>query len=93
MARKYWPFSLPNSNTWAMLAWDSRDEILASSMNMVVNSSSSLAQGRIRLMATIFSKPLTPAALVRKTSAMPPVLSLFTITYWPNFWGFSTRIC
>ena len=76
-----------------MLAWDRRAEILASSMNIVVNSSSSLAQGRMRLMATIFSKPFNPAALVKKTSAIPPVLSLLTITYWPNFCGFSTRSC
>ena len=48
--------------------------IFASSMNIVMNSSSSAMFGRMRLTATSRSKPSTPNAFARKTSAMPPTL-------------------
>ena len=62
------------SKIWAMLAWLSWTESLASSMNMRMNSLSSAMLGRMRLTATRRSKPSTPNALARNTSAIPPML-------------------
>ena len=45
---------------WMMLLWVSCAASLASSMNIVMKSSLSAMCGRIRLMATIFSKPSSP---------------------------------
>ena len=57
-----------------MFAWFSWTAIFASSMNIVMNSSSSAMFGRMRLTATRRSKPSTPNALALNTSAMPPTL-------------------
>ena len=53
------PFS---SKIWQMFAWVSWTPIFASSMNIVMNSSSSAMFGRMRLTATSRSKPSTPKA-------------------------------
>jgi len=57
-----------------MFAWFSWTASFASSMNMRMNSLSSAMFGRMRLTATSRSKPSTPKAFARNTSAMPPVL-------------------
>ena len=49
--------------------------ILASSMNIWMNSLSSAMFGRMRLTARRRSKPSTPKALALNTSAMPPTLT------------------
>ena len=69
---------------WMMFGWFSCAASLASSTNIVMNSSSSARCGRILLIATIFSKPSTPVRLALKTSAMPPLAMRSRISYWPN---------
>ncbi len=50
----------PRSNTWTMLACDSRTDSFASWMNISTNSAERASCGKIRLMTTTFSKPSTP---------------------------------
>src|SRR5689334_9410654 len=74
-----------------MLAWLSWPQILASSMNISMKSESSASEGRMRLMARIFSKPSTPKDLALKTSAIPPTEMRSSSTYFPNGIGWRTR--
>ena len=59
----------------------------ASSMNILMKSSSSMMLGRIRLSARIRWKPCTPKALALKTSAIPPTLIRSRRRYFPNATG------
>src|SRR4051812_203070 len=74
-----------------MLAWFSWPQIFASSMNISMKSASSAIDGRMRLMARIFSKPSTPKDLALNTSAMPPTLIRSSKTYLPNGIGCRKR--
>src|SRR5882672_8796521 len=74
----------PRSKVCARLACESCEVIFASSTNILMKSSSSATAGRIRLMATIFSKPSTPTVLALKTSAMPPTLMRSRRKYFPK---------
>src|SRR5262245_33049940 len=73
-----------------MLACDSWPAILASSMNIWMNSASSAMDGRMRLIAMIFSNPSTPKLLALKTSAIPPTLIRSRSRYFPNGMGWRT---
>ena len=87
----------PSSKIWQMFAWVSWPQIFASSMNISMKSASSAIDGRIRLMARIFSKPSTPKDLALKTSAMPPTLMRSSRRYFPNGIGcrnsLAPRLC
>ena len=71
-----------------MFAWLSWTAIFASSMNIVMNSSSSAMFGRMRLTASRRSKPSTPKAFAFQTSAMPPTFTRSRSQYFPNWIGF-----
>ena len=71
-----------------MFACFSWTAIFASSMNIVMNSSSSAMFGRMRLIARSRSKPSTPKAFALKTSAMPPTLMRSSRRYLPKGMGF-----
>ena len=73
MTRKYWPSSpRPTSKICTMLRWRSCESVLASVMRSSTKRLSWHRCGRIRLIATGFSKPPAATALPRKISAMPP---------------------
>src|SRR5690242_15252844 len=73
MTRKYWPSSpRPTSKIWTMLRCLSSDSTLASAISNSTKRVSCERCGRIRLIATGFSKPPAATALPRKISAMPP---------------------
>ncbi len=95
MAMKCESSTRPSSKIWQMLAWLSCPQIFASSMNISMKSASSAIDGRMRLMARIFSKPSTPKDLALKTSAMPPTLMRSSKTYLPNGIGCrnAPRLC
>src|SRR6202022_1546059 len=76
--------NLPRSNVCARFACVSAEVIFASSTNIRMKSSSSATEGRMRLIATSFSKPSGPVALALNTSAMPPTLMRSRSTYLPN---------
>jgi len=76
-----------------MFAWFSCTASFASSMNIRMKSLSSAMLGRMRLTATSRSKPSTPNALERNTSAMPPMLIRSSRTYLPKGVGFFTGRC
>src|SRR5215831_10102674 len=56
-----------------------------------MNSWSSAIDGRMRLMARIFSNPSTPKDLALNTSAIPPTEMRSRSTYLPNGIGCRTR--
>ena len=73
ITRKYWPSSpRPTSKICTMLRCLSSDSTFASAISSSTNRRSCDRCGRIRLIATGFSKPPAATALPRKISAMPP---------------------
>src|SRR6266540_2755258 len=84
--------TLPRSKIWAMFACWSCTAIFASSMNIVMNSSSSAMLGRMRFTASNRSNPSTPKVLALKTSAMPPTFIRSRRTYLPNGCGFFNAV-
>src|SRR5262249_20219082 len=82
----------PSSKIWQMLACDSCPAILASSMNISMKSPSSAIEGRIRLIAMIFSNPSTPKLFALNTSAIPPTLRRSSSRYFPKGWGDRTGL-
>ena len=84
--------TLPSSKIWQMFACASWPAIFASSMNILMKSSSSAIVGRIRLIATILSKPSTPKVFALKTSAMPPTLMRSSRKYFPKGTGCLTGV-
>ena len=63
---------------------------IASSMNIVMNSSSSAMLGRMRLIAMVLAKPSAPNCLALNTSAMPPTLIRSRRQYLPKGTGLRT---
>src|SRR6185436_3909166 len=83
---KYSPSSeIPRSWICTMLRCESAEWMRASVSSIFTKRSSSARSGRIRLIATSFSKPSAATTRPLKTSAMPPTAICSKSSYWPNF--------
>ncbi len=72
-----------------MFRCESAEWMRASVSSILTKRSSSARSGRIRLIATSFSKPSAATARPLNTSAMPPMAISSRSSYWPNFMGAS----